>query len=215
MNNTENDNPPTELHTAAEAASLSELKAQWRAKLTTERSAVSAHQQVAEATALAEAVATIPATTATCYVPFGSEPGSITLLDLLHDRGTRVLLPVIPEERGPLDWAEYTGTSSLAPGHFQPALEPTGPRLGPQAIAEADIVLTPALAVDRQGVRLGKGAGYYDRSLVYAADDARLIALIRDVELTESLPTEPHDIRMNAVLMPQQGLLTLPRGEGE
>lgn len=215
MNNTENDNPPTELKTPAESESLAESKAQWRARFNANRAAVSAQQKVAEATALAEAVAGIHAGTVSCYVPFGSEPGSITLLDLLRDRGCRVLLPVIPDVRGPLDWAEYSGASSLAPGNFQPALEPNGPRLGPRAIGEAEVVLAPALGVDQQGVRLGKGAGYYDRSLVFAAPDAQLVAVIRDAELVERLPAEPHDVRMDAVLTPERGLLPLPRGDAQ
>lgn len=188
-------------------------KSEWRALLAKGRAAVSTQQRVAEATALADAVAGLSATTACCYVPFGSEPGSIALLDVLRQAGTRVLLPVVPPAPGPLDWAEYTGTSSLVAGRFRGVLEPDGPRLGPSGVGEADLVLLPALAVDRRGVRLGRGAGYYDRSLGFAAPGADLVAVIRDTELVERLPAEPHDVRMTAVLTPGLGLVELPASD--
>lgn len=185
-------------------------KAAWRSRLIAGRTAISAQQQVAEANALARAVADLPGDTVCCYVPFGSEPGSIALLDLLRDRGARVLLPVVPAERGPLDWAEYTGTTSLVKGPLRGLLEPAGARLGPSAIGAADLVLVPALAVDHRGVRLGKGAGYYDRSLPLAGPSTALVAVVRDAELVERLPDEPHDERVTAVLTPGKGVVPLP-----
>ncbi|MEU6646743.1 5-formyltetrahydrofolate cyclo-ligase [Saccharomonospora sp. NPDC046836] len=185
-------------------------KGEWRARLTAERAAISAERRATEAGALAEAVTSLTADTVCCYVPFGDEPGSITLLDVLRGRGARVLLPVVPPTPAPLDWAEYTGASGLVTGRFRGVLEPTGPRLGPRGIAAADLVLLPALAVDRRGVRLGRGAGFYDRSLPFAAPDTGLVAVIRDSELVDRLPAEPHDIRMTGALTPGHGLVRLP-----
>ena len=68
----------------------------------------------------------------------------------------------------------------------------------------------PALAVDRRGVRLGRGAGHYDRSLVFAAAGVTLLAVVRDEELVERLPGEPHDVRMSGALTPGRGVLDLP-----
>ncbi|MGV7637208.1 5-formyltetrahydrofolate cyclo-ligase, partial [Mycobacterium kansasii] len=83
---------------------------------------------------------------------------------------------VTPPEPGPLDWA-WSG--SLAPGPFG-LLEPAGPRLGADAVASASTVLLPALGCSRDGVRMGRGAGYYDRSL---RPGPRLIAVVYDDEL--------------------------------
>ncbi|MDQ0379076.1 5-formyltetrahydrofolate cyclo-ligase [Amycolatopsis thermophila] len=186
-------------------------KAEWRAKLSAARAAVSVQQRVAEAGALAQAVSVMSLPdTVCCYVPFGTEPGSTSLLDLLRRRGARVLLPAIPTEPGPLDWAEYTGTASLSPGRFRYILEPTGPLLGPDALSRAGLVLLPALAVDHRGVRLGRGAGHYDRSLVHAAPDAELVAVVRDDELVEHLPSEDHDVLMTGALTPGRGHVRLP-----
>jgi 5-formyltetrahydrofolate cyclo-ligase len=186
-------------------------KAEWRIRLIAARSGLSLAQRLSDARALVEAVAAMPLPdTMCCYVPFGTEPGSVAWLDVARDAGARVLLPVIPPAPGALDWAEYTGPQTLSPGRLRGILEPEGPRLGPAALGEAGLVLVPALAVDHTGVRLGRGAGHYDRSLGHAAAEAALIAVVRDDELVERLPAEPHDVRMTAALTPGRGLVQLP-----
>jgi 5-formyltetrahydrofolate cyclo-ligase len=144
------------------------------------------------------------------YVPFGAEPGSLALLDALRARGSRVLLPVIAPVAGPLDWAEYAGPETLVPGRLRGLLEPSGARLGVTAVEGAELVLLPALAVDHGGVRLGRGAGHYDRSLVFAAPGTELVAVVRDSEFVDQLPVQPHDIPMTGALTPGRGLVRLP-----
>jgi 5-formyltetrahydrofolate cyclo-ligase len=121
-----------------------------------------------------------------------------------------VLLPVIAPAVGPLDWAEYAGPETLVAGRLRGILEPTGPRLGITAVEGADLVLVPALAVDHGGVRLGRGAGHYDRSLVFASPGAELVAVVRDSELVGRLPGQPHDVSMTGALSPGRGLVRLP-----
>lgn len=141
------------------------------------------------------------------YVPIGSEPGSTALLDDLIDRECRVLLPVVSADV--LDWAEYDGT--LVPGPWG-LRQPAGQRLGVDSVADADVVLVPALAVDRRGTRLGRGAGFYDRSLRHAAAGTPLIALLHEGELVEDLlPAEPHDIPMTAAITPTDGCIEFSR----
>jgi len=151
------------------------------------------------------------ARTVCAYLPVGTEPGSPDLLDRLRELCEVVLLPVTrtgPDgEHLPLWWGEYK------PGHLVAARfglrEPTEPWLEPTAIAGADVVLVPGLAVDRTGVRLGRGGGYYDRSLPLCTPGTRLVAVVRDDELVETLPEETHDVRMTHVLTPGGGLLVL------
>jgi 5-formyltetrahydrofolate cyclo-ligase len=102
-------------------------------------------------------------------------------------------------------------TGRLAPGPFG-VLEPVGPRLGPTAIGTADVVILPALAVARDGVRLGRGGGYYDRALRHARAGAVLVAVVFDDELVDELPAEPHDRRVEAVVTPSGGWQALPTG---
>ncbi len=75
------------------------------------------------------------------------------------------------------------------------------------------MVFVPALAVDRAGVRLGRGAGFYDRSLPLADPAARLVAVVRDDELVDEIPAEPHDVRMTHALTPRQGLVDAGLGQ--
>ena len=141
------------------------------------------------------------------YVPVGSEPGDVTMLDSALATGTRVLLPVA-REPGPLSWAEYTGPDSLISAAYG-LREPAGPTLPPATVADASVVLVPALAVDRSGVRLGRGAGFYDRTLDAVRPGTWLVGVVFDDDVVEALPTEAHDVRMTHVLTPLAGLRRL------
>ena len=184
-------------------------KSEWRAEILRSRAALAPAVHAREADALAVAVGALgtPGSTVCAYVPVGREPGSDAMLDELVRAGARVLLP-ITEEPGPLRWARYAGTGDLVPAAFG-LREPAGPRLEPAEIETASVVLVPALAVDRAGNRLGRGAGYYDRSLVLAAEGARLVAIVRDDEVVAALPYEPHDTRVQWALTPVGGLVAL------
>ncbi|MGW7088684.1 5-formyltetrahydrofolate cyclo-ligase [Streptomyces sp. NPDC054871] len=147
------------------------------------------------------------ARTVAAYVSVGSEPGTRALLDALHARGTRVLLPVLLDDND-LDWAAYEGEGSLArvqhPGKIQ-LLEPSGARLGPDAVLAADVVLLPGLAVDARGMRLGRGGGSYDRVLARlgrAGADPALVVLLYDTEVVAHVPQEAHDKPVHAVVTP-------------
>ena len=141
------------------------------------------------------------------YVPEESEPGHGRLPAVYTQLGARVLLPVTPTAGSDPVWAVDTGR--LAPGRFG-VLEPVGPRLGPTAIGAADVVVVPALAVSRDGVRLGRGGGYYDRALRHVRDGALVVAVVFDDELVDDLPCEPHDQRVHAVVTPSGGWQALP-----
>ena len=150
--------------------------------------------------------------TVCAYVPVGTEPGSIDILDMLLRRATRVLLPVArttaDDTPMPLRWGEYR-PGGLTRGPWG-LLEPPEPWLAESALADAGLVLVPALAVDRRGVRLGRGRGFYDRSLPRWGAHARLIAVVRDDELVDELPAEPHDVRVTHALTPRRGVVALP-----
>jgi 5-formyltetrahydrofolate cyclo-ligase len=187
-----------------------------RRRLLAARQGVPAVMRENEAAALAGALAAAPLPglpgTVCAYWPAGAEPGSPELLDGLVHRGCRVLLPVVDarvDALGPLDWAEYTGAGSLQTGPLG-LLEPAGPRMGCPAIATAVLVLVPALAVDRHGVRLGRGGGHYDRTLPLATLGTPLVAIVRDDEVLAALPVQPHDVPVTAALTPGRGLIPLP-----
>lgn len=141
------------------------------------------------------------------YASVGSEPPTAPLLEALE--GVCVLLPVLLAD-GDLDWAEL-GPDGLVPA-ARGLLEPVGPRLGQDAVADCDVVLVPALAVDAAGHRLGRGGGSYDRALGRA--EGLVVALVHDGELLPTVPVEPHDVAVGAVATPSAGLLHLPHPAG-
>ncbi|MEZ0363922.1 5-formyltetrahydrofolate cyclo-ligase [Mycobacterium sp. pUA109] len=191
-------------------------KAALRSRLLQARRAVADDVRAAEAQALTEHLAALTTSTGTvcAYVPVGAEPGAIGMLDALLRRDLRVLLPVARTTGDdvplPLRWGEYR------PGRLVTArfglLEPPEPWLPASALRQAGVVLVPALAVDRRGVRLGRGGGFYDRSLALAAPDAPRIAVVRDEEVLDELPCEPHDVRMTHALTPGAGVTSLGAG---
>ena len=196
---------------------MTRSKAEWRRPLLEARRGRSDEARRADAAALAAGLPGVldGAGDPVClFVAVRGEPGAtpdgaLPVLDAARALGRRVLLPVTVGG-APLDWAEYEGPGSLGPGPHG-LLEPTGPRLGPSAVADAGLVVVPALAVDHRGVRLGRGGGHYDRTLPLAGAATRLVALVGDDELVEGpLPAEPHDVAVHAVWRPRAGVTPLP-----
>jgi 5-formyltetrahydrofolate cyclo-ligase len=148
------------------------------------------------------------AATVAAYVSLPGEPGTGPLLDALRDRGTRVVLPVLLPDQD-LDWAVYEGPDSFDIGRWG-LFEPRGPRLGVDAIATADVVLVPGLAVDPAGVRLGRGGGSYDRALARVPVGTFTCALLYDGEVGIVVPAEPHDRPVTHAATPS-GLVPLGR----
>jgi 5-formyltetrahydrofolate cyclo-ligase len=136
--------------------------------------------------------------TVAAYVSVGKEPGTGPLLDALLASGRRVILPVLLPDND-LDWAVHTG--ALHPAG-RGLLEPPGPTLGPEAVATADTVLTPGLAVARDGMRLGRGGGSYDRALGRVPVGTFTCTLLYDNELVDRVPAARHDRPVSAAVSP-------------
>jgi 5-formyltetrahydrofolate cyclo-ligase len=131
------------------------------------------------------------------YVGVGTEPPTIPLLDALRAAGARVLLPVI--DGADLDWVAYDGEAALEDVPLGLA-EPVGARLGPEALRDAAVVLVPALAVDSDGHRLGRGRGYYDRALQTVT--APVIAVVYDDDVVDAVTVESHDRSVDGWVTP-------------
>ncbi|MGZ4457283.1 MAG: 5-formyltetrahydrofolate cyclo-ligase [Nocardioides sp.] len=148
--------------------------------------------------------------TVAAYVALGTEPGTGPLLDALARSGKRVLLPVLlPDDD--LDWATYRGHDSLVPAR-RGLLEPAGETHGPDAVAWADVVLVPGLAVDRDGLRLGRGGGSYDRALGRVPVGTFTCVLLYDGEVGLDVPAEPHDRPVRAAATPSGVVRLGPHG---
>jgi 5-formyltetrahydrofolate cyclo-ligase len=151
------------------------------------------------------------AATVAAYVSTAAEPGTGILLDTLVDAGKRVILPVLlPDDD--LDWAVYEGATALLPAR-RGILEPAGPRLGVDAIATADVVLVPGLAVSNAGFRLGRGGGSYDRALARVPAGTFTCVLLYDGEVGREVPVASHDRAVVAAATPA-GITRFRRAPG-
>lgn len=151
---------------------------------------------------IAEVVMAMPqirrSATVAAYVSVGREPGTGPLLEALHTAGKRVILPLLLPDND-LDWAVYTGSADLTSAS-RGLLEPTSPRLGLDAVAPADLVLVPALAVGQDGMRLGRGGGSYDRVLPRCT--GTIVAIVNPEEVLASVPSAPHDRAVHLIATP-------------
>jgi 5-formyltetrahydrofolate cyclo-ligase len=172
-------------------------KATLRTRLLAARAELPAEQRTAAGQAIRDALLGRPevqmAGTIAAYYSVGAEPDTRGLVYALWKRGSYVLLPLLRPD-GDLDWASYEGPESLVPGP-RGLLEPGEPPRGPGAVARADAVLVPALAVDRAGNRLGR-----------VGPVVPLLALIYDAELLDHVPAEPHDVKVRAAVSPGAGV---------
>lgn len=192
-------------------------KAQLRSQVLAERverAGAATADRPARAHALAGLVLDLPEVTAArtvgAYLSIGSEPPTTDLVAGLRSRGVRVMVPVVLPDRD-LDWAEYDEPALIVAGLHR-SVHPSGALLGPAAVSQADVLVVPALAVDRAGHRLGRGGGSYDRALDRARPDTVVVALIFEGELLDLVPTAPHDRPVHVAVTPSgvHRLRTLP-----
>lgn len=140
--------------------------------------------------------------TVAAYHPLADEPGGPGFLPALRAATGAVLLP-ISEAEGAMLWAPYEGEEAMAKGDLN-IPEPVGERRDWRALLDCDIVFLPALGANRRGFRLGKGAGYYDRTLARLAEaeapQPLLAVVLFDHEVTDDVPVEAHDMPVNVIV---------------
>lgn len=134
-----------------------------------------------------------------CYLSTEDEPGTRPYLDWAAGNGVDVVLPISRPD-GTLDWVSGTGAIETA-GLFGIA-ERVGPALDPGVVDRVDLFLIPAAAVDRTGMRMGWGRGYFDRTLATMTSRPPVIAVVFDDELVDSVPREPHDKPVDGAVTP-------------
>ena len=197
--------------TVSDVAEIRQQKAELRSRMLAARAGLTADQRVAAGRLIRDALLSLPevqmAGTVAAYYSVGAEPDTRGLVYALWKRGTYVLLPLLRPD-GDLDWASYEGPDSLVPGP-RGLREPAEPPRGADAVARADVVLAPALAVDRDGRRLGRGGGSFDRALARVGPLIPVIALLYDDELVGRVPAEPHDVPVRSAVRPGHGITRL------
>ena len=130
------------------------------------------------------------------YMSYGDEPDTQRLNQALIAAGKTLLLPRINGEG--IDWVQWNGDADNLQ-KVKKILEPSGPVF--TTLEKIEIVVVPALRIDRSGYRLGQGGGYYDRALPHLS--AWSIGLIHPDEISsEDLPREPWDYPLHAAATP-------------
>jgi 5-formyltetrahydrofolate cyclo-ligase len=110
-----------------------------------------------------------------------------------------------------LEFHRVADFSALARGSFgtrEPVLDEE------VSIARADVILTPGVAFDRGGARLGRGGGFYDRLLGRPEVKARRIAVCFGCQLVERVPVEPHDVEVDAIVTEDGWIAARSSGRG-
>jgi 5-formyltetrahydrofolate cyclo-ligase len=151
------------------------------------------------AIAFPEALLPAPGAVVSGYWPFRSEIDPRPLLTRLAALGARLALPVTPPKGSdqPLAFRLWADGDDLSPGHF-PVHEP-----GEGAeVVEPDLILTPLLAFDRRGHRLGYGAGHFDRTLgrLRALKPVTVLGLAFADQEVARVPSGPHDQKLDGIV---------------
>jgi len=136
------------------------------------------------------------ATHVASYISYEFEPETSDVNQRLIADGKKVFLPRLLENND-IQWVSWNGSSENLT-KVEKIYEPIGDAIE----VELDVIILPALHVDRMGNRLGQGGGSYDRAL--SRSKAFKIALLHYGELTsEILPIQPHDEKIDAAATPE------------
>lgn len=131
-----------------------------------------------------------------CYCSIGNEIDTRQLIDFSISCGKEVALPTALN-KGKMDFALIDcDIKDLPLGPYNIPAPPSSAKVVKPK--NGDIIIVPAIQFDIHGYRLGRGGGYYDR---YLKDcNALSIGLCREIFLSNSVPRENHDIRVDRVV---------------
>lgn len=136
-------------------------------------------------------------TTVAAYASFNHEVMTDGLMAGLLAEGFRLALPVVNKKNRTMEFRRVEDLRTLTPGPFG-ILEPQKEPLCPPE--EIGVFFIPGLAFDRQGNRLGRGAGYYDRYLATVNHPAVRVGLAFQLQIAETLPVTATDMKIDSLL---------------
>ncbi len=139
------------------------------------------------------------------YWPVGGEIDPRPLLAALAKAGSVVALPRMVARAGPAHFYAWSGEMLSADAFGVPAPPAGGTELRPR------LILTPLLAFDRAGRRLGQGGGHYDRIISFhRAHGAIAVGLAYAEQEMERVPTGDHDALLDWVVTPNGAVSCRP-----
>ncbi|NIY47910.1 5-formyltetrahydrofolate cyclo-ligase [Cedecea colo] len=139
------------------------------------------------------------------FLSFDGELDTRPLIRALWQAGKAVYLPVLhPFSKGSLLFLRYDKNSHLVMNRLK-ILEPKLDVRNVLALDNLDVLITPLVAFDEQGQRLGMGGGFYDRTLQnWRQHGLQPVGLAHDCQLVPTLPAEQWDIPLPAVVTPSR-----------
>lgn len=149
------------------------------------------------------------------YLPYRGELDIRPLLETCRRRGDIVLAPRIHKNTRHMRLLEMKHEEDEALGSWGiPEPKENLPEWPEERLSEVDVVLVPGLAFDFKGGRIGYGGGFYDRLLErFEASGASpgLWALSYNEQAVEEVPMEPHDFRLELLIVPSGMISTTDR----
>ena len=139
----------------------------------------------------------MPGTIVSGFSPLKSEINPLPLMRKLADAGAKLALPVVAGRGKPLIMRAFAFGDALASGQW--GIREPKPEAGEVA---PDILLVPLLAFDRNGYRVGYGAGYYDMTIAKFRAMKRITAvgIAYAAQQIDTVPVTPRDARLDLVL---------------
>jgi 5-formyltetrahydrofolate cyclo-ligase len=137
------------------------------------------------------------------FLSVGTEVETRGMVDRLREQGARVLVPVV--EDGTIEAVELLPGAPLATSSFGILTPADGWVVEP---AEIDMVVTPGLAFDRTGSRLGFGGGYFDRFLPRLRSDCLVVAVAFHEQVIDEVPGGALDVPVHAIVTDQEVIRT-------
>lgn len=132
------------------------------------------------------------------YSPVQNEVDTSTILGDALRLGKQVFYPKL-SMAGDTGFARIRSSAELAVGRYG-IREPVGNEVLTPADGEGLIVFIPGLLFDRQGHRLGRGGGWYDRVLNGLGNRGFFVGLAYEIQLVDDLPTESWDQRVHFII---------------
>ncbi|MGD9108351.1 MAG: 5-formyltetrahydrofolate cyclo-ligase [Gammaproteobacteria bacterium] len=133
-----------------------------------------------------------------CYMAKGAEVNLQEVIDAILASNKHCYLPLIRQDKSGLYFIEYFAGDNLQVGNFE-ILEPKFDKQKLIAPENLDLVLTPLVAFDMHGNRLGRGGGYYDRTFGFTSHPL-LIGVAYACQQVLQIAAQPWDVKLHGVI---------------
>lgn len=141
-----------------------------------------------------------------CYVSFGIEVDTLSLIEYLNSNGISVYAPKCYRLDNSMRFFQINGVQSLVGGEYKGILEPIEDTSNELLDFSNCLCVVPALAFDINGYRLGWGGGYYDRFLSKNRN-VSTVGLVYSSCITDAVPKDNYDISVDFVISEKNILL--------